>query len=128
MTLIHDPITPSYMFPLFTFPLPSNSKGDFGVNKRYSKERLQKNGNKWEKFPSGGPPSPQYGNTNVTKKLRFILHFRALGAFLVFNKMLTFWVQNLNCDVGIENPSLRETRFCYFPEEKTSLRVQIDQI
>ena len=33
--------------------------------------------------------TPPCGNTHV-KKLRFILCFRALGAFLVFTKMLTF--------------------------------------
>jgi len=53
-----------------------------------------KNGIKWEKFPSG-QTSPSIGTPMSQFSLRFILRFRALGAFLVFTKMLTF------CGTGV---------------------------
>ena len=43
-----------------------------------------------EKFPSGQTPYPSMGTAMSQKILRFILRFRALGAFLVITKMLTF--------------------------------------
>ena len=45
-------------------------------------------------FPKWGtppPPPPVWEPHVCEKKLRFILHFRTLGTFLVFTKMFTFW-------------------------------------
>ena len=56
---------------------------------------------------------------------KFILRFRALGAFLVFTKMLTF------CDKVMwewGNPPSATPVFAISPQKKTYLRVQIDQI
>ena len=44
----------------------------------------------WEFFPNGGPPPP-FGNPLLKKNISFILHFRPLGTFLVFNKKLLFF-------------------------------------
>ena len=37
------------------------------------------------------PPPPLLGPRVSQKNIRFILHFRPLGAFLVFTKIVTFW-------------------------------------
>ena len=58
----------------------------------------KKNGKMWEFFPSGGPPPlpPVWEPHVCEKKLRFILHFRTLGTFLVFTKMFTYgWYYGL---------------------------------
>ena len=57
------------------------------------RDAVRKNGMKWEKFLNGAPP-PQYWNNHVTKNVKVFLRFRASGAFLVFTKMLKFWVTN----------------------------------
>ena len=53
----------------------------------------KKNGIFWEFVPSVGPPPlpPFWEPVFSKKKVWFILHFRPLGAFLVFTKMFTFW-------------------------------------
>ena len=45
----------------------------------------------WEFFPNVGPPLPPFWEPVFPKKIWFILHFRPLGAFLVFTNMFTFW-------------------------------------
>ena len=49
-----------------------------------------KNGKMWGKFPLCERPLLPLVGTPMSKNLKFILCFRALGAFLVFTKMLTF--------------------------------------
>ena len=53
---------------------------------------LEKNGIMWEKFPSGGLPSPTppvWETTVIKKNVGFIFHFRTPGTFLVFAKKIT---------------------------------------
>ena len=56
----------------------------------------------WEFFPRGQtPPIPPVWERPCHKKiLRFILCFRASWAFLVFTKMLTFWVVFMTGECG----------------------------
>ena len=59
--------------------------------------------------------SPQFGNTMfVRKTLWFILHFRALGTFLVFTKMVTFWVVLWLEEVGMDDAPPCGENSCFF--------------
>ena len=72
----------------------------------------------WEFFPSGGPlpPLPPVWEPHVCeKKLRFILHFRTLGTFLVFTKMFTFWVVLWFVEVGTGDPPPSSEKFPLYP-------------
>ena len=66
----------------------------------------------WYSFSNmetSGAVCPQVGNPMfVGKKIRFILHFRTLGTFLVFTKMFTFWVVLWFVEVGMGDPPSKE--------------------
>ena len=83
----------------------------------------EKNGIMWEKFPSGGPPTPQFGKPLLSKKkVGFIFHFRTSGTFLVFTKKSPFWAIDWNYVVGIGDPPLRDARFLHFPQKENIVK------
>ena len=77
----------------------------------------EKNGKMWEFFPSGGPPLPPVWEPHVCeKKLRFILHFRTLGTFLVFTKISLFGgIMACRSGNGWPPPSPSSEKFPLYP-------------
>ena len=63
-----------------------------GICTRGLRDVPRKKTGKCGNFSQVGDPLPPVWEPHVCeKKLRFILHFRTLGTFLVFTKMFTFW-------------------------------------